>query len=41
MNPIPAKSLQDLGFSDVTAADMKLDEWAEAGYPLVKRDDAN
>jgi rhodanese-related sulfurtransferase len=38
---LAAKSLQDLGFSDVTAADMKLDEWARAGYPLVKKDDVN
>ena len=29
------KSLQDLGFSDVTAADMRINEWAKEGYPLV------
>ena len=34
---LAAKSLQDLGFSDVTAADMRIDEWAKAGYPLVKK----
>jgi rhodanese-related sulfurtransferase len=34
---LAAKSLQDLGFSDVTAVDMRLDEWAKAGYPLTKR----
>ena len=34
---LAAKSLQDLGFSDVTAADMRIDEWAKEGYPLVTR----
>ena len=34
---LAAKSLQDLGFSDVTAVDMRIDEWAMAGYPLVKK----
>jgi len=34
---LAAKSLKDLGFSDVTAADMRIDEWAKAGYPLLKR----
>ncbi len=33
---LAAKSLQDLGFTNVTAADMKIDDWAKAGYPLVK-----
>ena len=33
---LAAKSLQDLGFTDVTAVDMKIDEWTKAGYPLVK-----
>jgi rhodanese-related sulfurtransferase len=32
-----AKSLQDLGFTNVTAADMRIDDWAKAGYPLVKK----
>lgn len=34
---LAAKSLQDLGFSDVTAADMRIREWANAGYPLMKK----
>jgi rhodanese-related sulfurtransferase len=34
---LAAKSLQDLGFSDVTAADMRIGDWAKAGYPLVKK----
>ncbi len=34
---LAAKSLKDLGFSDVTAVDMRIDEWAKAGYPLMKR----
>lgn len=34
---LAAKSLQDLGFSNVTAADMWIEEWVGAGYPLVKR----
>lgn len=34
---LAAKSLQDLGFSDVTAADMRIDEWAKEGYPLVTK----
>lgn len=34
---LAAKSLQDLGFSDVTAVDMRIDEWANAGYPLLKK----
>jgi rhodanese-related sulfurtransferase len=34
---LAAKSLQDLGFNHVTAADMRIDEWARAGYPLVKK----
>jgi rhodanese-related sulfurtransferase len=33
---LAAKSLQDLGFTNVTAADMKIEQWAKAGYPLVK-----
>ena len=33
---LATKSLQDLGFSNVTSADMKIDDWAMAGYPLVK-----
>ena len=34
---LAAKSLQDLGFSNVTAADMRIDDWAKAGYPLLKK----
>ncbi len=33
---LAAKSLQDLGFTNVTAVDMKLEDWVKAGYPLVK-----
>jgi len=33
---LAAKSLQDLGLTNVTAVDMKIDDWAKAGYPLVK-----
>jgi rhodanese-related sulfurtransferase len=33
---LATKSLQDLGFSNVTAADMVIRDWAEAGHPLVK-----
>jgi rhodanese-related sulfurtransferase len=33
---LAAKSLQDLDLTDVTAVDMKIDDWAKAGYPLVK-----
>jgi rhodanese-related sulfurtransferase len=34
---LATKSLQDLGFSNVTAADMRIDDWIAAGYPLVKK----
>jgi len=34
---LAAKSLQDLGFHDITAADMRIDDWAKAGYPLSKK----
>lgn len=34
---LAAKRLQDLGFGNVTAADMWIADWARAGYPLVKR----
>ncbi len=33
---LAAKSLQDLGLTNVTAVDMKIDDWAKAGYALVK-----
>jgi len=32
---LAARSLQDLGFTDVTAVDMKLADWGDAGHPLV------
>lgn len=31
---LAAKSLQDLNLSNVTAADMRIDEWRKAEYPL-------
>ncbi|HYB50055.1 MAG TPA: rhodanese-like domain-containing protein [Burkholderiaceae bacterium] len=31
---LAAKSLKDLKFADVTAADMRIEEWRNAGYPL-------
>jgi rhodanese-related sulfurtransferase len=31
-----AKSLKELGFTNVTAVPMMLAEWAKAGHPLVK-----
>ena len=34
---LAAKSLQDLGFTHVTAADMRIDDWMRAGYPLVEK----
>lgn len=33
---LAAKSLQDLGFRNVTAVDMRIEEWIKAGYPLTK-----
>jgi len=33
---LAAKSLKDLGFTDVTAAVMSLDDWQTAGNPVVK-----
>ena len=33
---LATKSLQDLGFTNVTAATIKLEEWQKAGHPLVK-----
>ena len=32
---LAAKSLQDLGFTNVTAVDMRIDDWAKAGNPLL------
>jgi rhodanese-related sulfurtransferase len=34
---LAAKSLKDLGFTNVTAADMKIEDWKKAGYPLAKK----
>ncbi len=33
---LAAKSLQDLGFTDVTAVDMKIKEWIKAGNPIER-----
>jgi rhodanese-related sulfurtransferase len=33
---LAAKSLQDLGFGNVTAVDMRIEDWANAGYPLTR-----
>lgn len=32
---LAAKSLQDLGFTNVVAVDMRLADWGRAGFPLV------
>ena len=36
---LAAKSLQDLGLSNVTAVVMTFEDWQKAGYPVVKGDD--
>ncbi len=33
---LAAKSLQDLKFSNVVAADMRIGDWQKAGYPLER-----
>lgn len=33
---LATKTLMDLGFTNVTAADVRIEEWKKAGYPLVK-----
>lgn len=33
---LAAKSLQDLGFTNVVAVDMKIEEWQAAGYPITE-----
>lgn len=33
---LATRSLQDLGLKNVTAADMSIERWARAGYPLVR-----
>jgi rhodanese-related sulfurtransferase len=32
---LAAKTLQDLGFKDVTAVVMKFEDWTKAGYPIA------
>jgi rhodanese-related sulfurtransferase len=32
---LAARSLRDLKFTNVTAADMRFEDWTRAGYPLV------
>jgi len=32
---LATKSLQDLGFTNAVAVDMRIADWAKAGYPLV------
>jgi rhodanese-related sulfurtransferase len=33
---LATKSLQDLGFTNVTSVDMKFDDWTKAGHPVAK-----
>jgi len=33
---LATKSLQDLGFTNVTSVDMIFDNWVKAGYPVAK-----
>ena len=33
---LATKSLQDLGFTNVTSVDMKFEDWVKAGNPVVK-----
>ncbi|GIK84575.1 MAG: rhodanese-like domain-containing protein [Betaproteobacteria bacterium] len=33
---LATKSLMELGFTNVTSADMKIEDWQKAGYPLAK-----
>jgi rhodanese-related sulfurtransferase len=33
---LATKSLQDLGFTNLSSADMKFDDWVKAGYPVAK-----
>ena len=33
---LATKTLVDLGFTNVVSADMKIEDWTKAGYPLVK-----
>jgi rhodanese-related sulfurtransferase len=34
---LAAKSLQNLGLTNVTAVDMKIEDWMKAGYPVMKK----
>lgn len=34
---LAAKSLQDLGLTNVTAVDMLFENWLKAGYPVMKK----
>jgi rhodanese-related sulfurtransferase len=34
---LAAKSLQDLGLNNIVSVDMKFEDWAKAGYPVVKK----
>lgn len=33
---LATKSLQDMGFTNVTSVDMKFEEWVKAGHPVAK-----
>jgi len=33
---LATKTLQDLGFTNVQSADMKIEDWVKAGYPVAK-----
>ena len=33
---LATKSLQDLGFTNVTSVDMRFADWVKAGYPVAK-----
>lgn len=33
---LAAKTLQELGFTNVVAGDIRIEEWAKAGYPMAK-----
>jgi rhodanese-related sulfurtransferase len=33
---LATKSLQDLGFTNVTSVDMRFEDWVKAGYPVAK-----
>jgi len=36
MSTLATKTLQDLGFTDVTQVNMRVRDWAAKGYPLAK-----